>query len=349
MILRTLLFLSLLPLLSCGAGNRPAHAAAGYSAGAAGTASLADAAAVDAAAASLPSVSGDVAAGSSSTGPAPAQPEELPLPQMPAALREPRDRAAWLIGHFWEALDFRDTLRSRDRDFMEQNFANFVSLFPHAPAEAHAPAVHTLMQAAEADTAAYVLLSEIAEKYLYEPNSPMLCEEYFILFLEEIVRTPVLDDLARVRPRYLLEAARKNRPGMVAADFGYIARDGRRLRLSTTPGERLLLLFYDPDCDHCKEIIAALDGDAAFAEAVRTGRLAVLALYADGDRAAWERTKESLPAGWIVGFDTGEIRDGDLYVMPAMPTLYLLDGDRRVLLKDAPADYILALVAAGAE
>lgn len=300
----SLLILPLL-LLSCSAGNRPAHAAAVEP---------------------------------------PAGPEELPLPQLPATLREPRDRADWLLGHFWDALDFRDTLRSHRRDFMEQNFVNFVSLFPHASVEAQVSAVGTLMRAAEADTAAYVLLTEIAEKYLYEPNSPMLCEECFIPFLEEIVRTPVLDDLSKIRPRSLLEAARKNRPGTQAADFGYIARDNRRLRLSTTPAERLLLFFYDPECPHCREIMAALDGDPAFNEAVRSGRLTVLALYADGDRAAWERTKNDLPARWIVGFDTGEIRSGDLYVMLAMPSLYLLDGKRRVLLKDAPAEYILALV-----
>lgn len=267
------------------------------------------------------------------------------MPQLPATLREPRDRAAWLLGHFWEGLDFHDTLRSRSRDFMEQNFANFVSLFPHAPAEAQAPAVGTLMRAAEADTAAYVLLTEIAEKYLYEPNSPMFCEEYFILFLEEIVRTPVLDEFSKIRPRSLLDAARKNRPGMLAADFGYIARDNRRLRLSATPAERLLLFFYDPDCPHCREIMALLDGDPVFNEAVRSRRLTVLALYVDGDRAAWERTKNDLPARWIVGFDTGEIRSKDLYVMPAMPALYLLNGQRRVVLKDVPADYLLAFVA----
>lgn len=339
---RNLLCFLLLSICSCGTGNRPAYAFAS-SDGTTGS----DISGL--------SVGADVADAVSGAGSAPAveaagsRPEELPLPQMPATLRTPLDRAAWLVCHFWDAMDFCDTLRSHNRDFMEQSFANFVSLFPHAPEESHAPAVAALMRAAESEPGAYAVLTEIAEKYLYEPNSPMYCEEYFILFLEEMMRTPVLDEVAKIRPRYLLEAARKNRPGMQAADFGYVARDGRRLRLTTTPGERLLLLFYDPDCDHCKEIIRALDGDRAFCEAVDRGLLTVLALYADGDRAAWERTKGELPADWIVGFDTGEIRDGDLYVMGAMPTLYLLDGRRRVLLKDVPADYLLALVQSEAE
>ena len=102
---------------------------------------------------------------------------ELPLPDVPATLREPAERAAFIIGHFWDAMDFGDTLRSRDAAFMEQNFSNFISVFPYAAAEAQRAAVGSLLRRAEADSDAYVLLADIAEKYLYEPNSPMLAED----------------------------------------------------------------------------------------------------------------------------------------------------------------------------
>lgn len=59
-------------------------------------------------------------------------PRELPLPEVPALLTAPEERAAYVLEHFWDGMDFRDTLRSRDRLFMEQCFVNFLSLFPHA-------------------------------------------------------------------------------------------------------------------------------------------------------------------------------------------------------------------------
>lgn len=46
------------------------------------------------------------------------------------------------------------------------------------------------MQRAEADKPAYLLLAELAEKYLYTIDSPMQSEEYFIPFLEAIAHTP---------------------------------------------------------------------------------------------------------------------------------------------------------------
>lgn len=281
------------------------------------------------------------AAGNAAAAPSAEPADELPLAEPPAALRTPRERASWMIRHFWDAMEFRDTLRSRNRDFMEQQFANFVSLFPHADTAALAPALGQLVARAAADREALLLVGEIAEKYLYDPNSPMLDEGYFIRWLEALIASGTLDEAERIRPAYLLGAARKNRPGMPAADFTYITRDGRRQTLHGTEAEETLLLFYDPDCDHCREIMEALSSSERLQRAIAAGRLTLLALYADGDRAAWDRTKEQLPAAWIVGFDTGAIRTHELYVLPAMPTLYLLDRDKRVLVKDLPVGALL--------
>ena len=185
------------------------------------------------------------------------QTQDLPLPAIPATLRTPHERASYLLAHFWDGMSFADTLRSRNPGFMEQNLVNYLSLFPHAPAEARTRAVHLLMQRAEADKPAYLLLAELAEKYLYTTGSPMQSEEHFIPFLEETARTPLLDETEKSRPRFLLAAALKNRPGTTAADFTYHTPEGNLQTLHATPSApRLLLMFYNPDCTHCRQAIA---------------------------------------------------------------------------------------------
>ncbi len=130
-----------------------------------------------------------------------------------------------------------------------------------------------LIEAAAADAEALSLVMHFAEKYLYEQGSPMLCGlEYFIEFLEAYIDSPRPDEYEKIRPAYLLENARKNRPGMTAADFGYEGRDGRQTRLHDTPGQRLLLLFYDPDCVHCRQTVALLQADARLRYLVDSGR-----------------------------------------------------------------------------
>ncbi|MDE5672295.1 MAG: DUF5106 domain-containing protein, partial [Duncaniella sp.] len=56
----------------------------------------------------------------------------------------------------------------------------------------------------------------------------------------------------------------------------------------------------------------------------------------------WQRTKDSLPARWQVGFATTPVLDSGLYVLAASPTLYILDSTGKVILKDPPVDQAIA-------
>lgn len=260
---------------------------------------------------------------------------ELPLPKVPAMLREPELRAAYIIEHFWEAMDFRNTSLSRNKDFLEQNFSNFISVFPYAGEQAQRTAIATLLNKAGADATAYKLLADVVEKYLYEPNSPMMSEEYYILFLEQLVKSPVLGASSTKRLRWQLETARKNRPGMTAADFAYTARNGSKTTLHKTASKGdMLLIFYDPDCDHCKEIMGELQADETLTGMAASGKIKVLAIYSGDDHDLWKSTAGSLPSGWTVGYEAGVLQENGSYVLRAMPTLYLLDRDKKVVLKD---------------
>ncbi len=66
----------------------------------------------------------------------------------------------------------------------------------------------------------------------------------------------------------------------------------------------------------------------------------MLAIYVEGQRDIWERTKRDLPANWIVGYDLTGILEAELYDLTAMPIPYLLDSTLCVLLKD-PTPYAL--------
>lgn len=270
---------------------------------------------------------------------------ELPLPSVPTTLRQPAERANYIISHFWDAMDFRDTLHSHNKGFMEQNFANFISVFPYADERAQRTAVEILLDKAEADSAAYVLVRDIAEKYLYESNSPMMSEDYYILFLERFVHSTILGEYATLRLCRQLDAARKNRPGMIAADFTYITRDGSSTTLHKTPTQgNMLLIFYDPDCEHCKEIMGELQVNETLANAIAFGKITVLAIYSGDDHDLWKHTATSLPTDWTVGYEAGILQENGAYVLRTMPTLYLLDSHKKVIQKDVLPIQLLYLL-----
>ncbi len=259
---------------------------------------------------------------------------ELPLPDVPKNLTAPQGRAEYIMKHFWDGMDFTDTLRSHNRDFMELNFVNFISLFPHAAEETLPQAINILLDQSAADSTAFNIITDFAEKYLYDTGSPMRNEDYYMMFLEGLLHMPNLSEEYRIRPAGQLETAMKNRPGMTAADFAYTTREGSKSTLHATQSDILLLVFYDPACSHCTEILTSLEENPLLSSLIDTNCLSVLAIYTEGDRELWDDTKSSMPETWTIGIDESDIVNHAIYNLPAMPIIYLLDKDKTVLLKD---------------
>ena len=63
----------------------------------------------------------------------------------------------------------------------------------------------------------------------------------------------------------------------------------------------------------------------------------VLNIYIDEDIEAWRSYMPIYPENWYNGFDPDlVIRGENLYNVRAIPSLYLLDRDKTVIMKDAP-------------
>lgn len=258
--------------------------------------------------------------------------KEFRLPDVPVTLTAPEDRAAYLSLHYWDHFDFADTSLISRPEITEQAFVDFLSILPYtnqAPA-----AVDTLFRRAATGQEMLYHFIGLSDKYLYEPNSPMHDEELHILVLRALLDNPRLSDTDKARPRYLLEMAMKNRPGDVAADFTVTCRDGRRRQLSGIKADYVLVYFNDPDCEDCHRVKELLSSSPVVNRLLESGRLKLLSVCVEGKTPAWE--KADFPKSWIDGYDDGRrLTREQVYDLKAMPTLYLLDAEKRVILKDA--------------
>ena len=178
----------------------------------------------------------------------------------------------------------------------------------------------------------------MADDYWYNPNSPFYNERLYGLYLETLLSQLPQEDAMCFSYQFKLELLKRNQVGKLATDFQYELSDGTRRSLKATPvkGNRLLLLFYDPECESCHEVLLQMAADKALAAAVKAGQISVLAIYTEGNEDAWRKNLPDMPAGWMVGMDREVVKNEALYDLKAMPSLYLLDGKKQVLLKDAP-------------
>lgn len=263
--------------------------------------------------------------------------ELLPLPEVPSELTSPEDRATFVVAHFWDKMDFKDTVKSHNDDFMQQNFVNFLGLMVYVPDSlALDNSFTTMIEKAKADSGSLAIIKDLAVKYLDDPNSPMRSEDLFIIYLNSMLKQNDLPVADREKLEYRLSQAMKNRVGTKAADFAFRKKNGGKTTLykSLPSSENLLLIFFDPECEHCDEILTTLMKDRDLNLGIEAGEIKVLAVYIGNKEDVWGEKIKTFPTTWEVGIDDGLIDETDLYYLPAMPTIYMLDSDGIVLGKD---------------
>lgn len=253
----------------------------------------------------------------------------------PSIISEGEAQFRYMLNHYWDAFPFADTTMINREGYLEQAFANYAYLLADADSVSKAKGVHALMDKAwKAGRAAFNRVNNIAETYLSNPNSPMRNEDSYIAFLIDICNREQLTDTDKLRPTELLRMTMKNRPGMTAANFAYITDKGQRGTLHTIKATHTILFFNNPGCEECERIKTLIAKQACFSQ---SNGVAIAAIYLDKDTEAWKST--TYPSAWI-NAHTAEIDKRELYDLKAIPTLYLLDAQKRVILKDATIEQI---------
>ena len=283
--------------------------------------------------------------------------QALPFPdvKIPAMMTGSADVAEYISMHYWDGL----TDPSRDypcdslyvsgvkKEDVEQKFADWNAVLGVLPRSIADKAVNALYEKAAAcerkDTSSNVLdtFVMLAEKYFYDPNSPVLNEDHYHAFVRNLASFEGFDEAVRGKYAYQARMTALNREGTVAADFRFADRNGRIHSLHGINAPMTLLFFSNPGCDACMEIIKVLSGHEGIASMIADGRLAVLNIYIDEDIQAWREYMPIYPEQWYNGFDPDMVIRGEtLYNVRAIPSLYLLDHEKRVILKDAPENRV---------
>ena len=243
------------------------------------------------------------------------------LPAIPQIMVAPEQRAEFLVKHYWDNVNFADT--------------NYI----HHPEITEQEAIRKTIDRTNVDKKVFAYITDLADKYLYDPNSPMRNEEFYIPVLEAMAASPVLEEIEKVRPKARLELAQKNRIGTKAINFTYTLASGAQGSLYQLNADYLLLFINNPGCHACTETIEGLKQAPIISQLIKEKKLIVLSIYPELDD--WRKHLNEFPKEWINGYDKKfTIKEKQLYDLKAIPTLYLLNKEKTVLLKDATTQAI---------
>lgn len=277
----------------------------------------------------------------------------LPFPDVvpPAMMESAFDRAEYMALHWWDGI----TEASREypcdttlvsgvrKEDVEQKFANWVNILNMLDMSVVGKSVVRLYDRAAAcekkDTSSNVFetFTDLVVKYLYDPNSPMRNEDHYAFYASRLAGSDLVDESMREKYAREVRLASLNRVGSKAADFRFTDKRGRMHTLYGIDAELTLLFFSNPGCSACKEIIDVLNNDPRISSLISEGVMAVLNIYIDEDLEEWRSYMPVYPEHWYNGFDPDlVIRGENLYNVRAIPSLYLLDRNKTVIMKDAP-------------
>lgn len=242
------------------------------------------------------------------------------------------------IDRYWDGFDFECGERVAEYDTVQvmQVFADYVSYISvGAERERRDSLLRGLVLRAEKSRPVLDFFAYVAEGVLHDPNSPLRNDELYIPILEVLVESPLYDEYDRIAPAYDLELARENRIGEVANDIAYTLVNGKRGRLHDIDSDYVILMFSNPGCPMCREIIEQISSSPLLNEMMENDLIEVLSVYPDEDLKAWRDHLGEMPRRWINGYDDGmKISEERSYNLQAIPSLYLLDGEKRVIIKD---------------
>ena len=279
----------------------------------------------------------------------------LPFPdvQLPSMISGQQEAVEYMAVNYWNGMT--DPSRNYPSDSLlvsgvrrgdvEQKFADWTSIMEYAGNGIWSKAVGNLYDRALAcerkDTASQVFETfvDLFQKYYYNPNSPMRNEDVYYHFVSRYASYEGLTDVEKAKYEREARLCALNRIGTRASDFRFADRRGNITNLYDIKAELTLLFFSNPGCDACMNIINVLREDPVISSMVASGRLAVANIYIDEDIQAWRSYMPVYPEEWYNGFDPDMVlRNNAIYAVIAIPSLYLLDSEKRVIMKDAPEE-----------
>ena len=281
---------------------------------------------------------------------------DFPQVEVPSMYTDPSERTAWIAGHLWDRFTDTTSVYACDStlvngvpmEAVESQMGLFATLLGQLSLDEGGKAVVRLYDRAEAferkypDSNVFEELNRLTEHYLYDPNSPVRNEDLYGRYVARLAQSDLVDDAYRKGYEWTARKCSLNQVGTPATDFSFTDTRGRVRTLYGIKADYVLLVFGNPGCKACQELVQAMDETPEIAALLSSGRLQVVDVYIDPDVDDWKAHVSEYPADWINGYDHEyAIRTDVLYNVRGIPSIYLLDADKTVLMKDAVQEQVL--------
>lgn len=261
---------------------------------------------------------------------------KVDTPVFPDPGLSPEKQKAWLKVHYFDEVDFTDTVLIRS-NILTSKIVNYLGLYQRQGMTQEELEEQLLVAV---DT---VLSKAFVNQQMYEYIMDFLVGGFeaigFESGLEHLANQNQLDELCVNTERKSelenkLELIKKLAIGKSAPDFETTDLKGNKVKLSDIKSKKTLLIFWASWCPHCEEIMPKIK---QYYDPDNTGELQIVAISIDEDKNDLEQAIAQNNYQWI---NIGELKgwNGKIvneYGIVATPSFFLLDADKKIIAKPA--------------
>lgn len=260
--------------------------------------------------------------------------------ELPSVIRDSEKANEYLAKHFWDSTELNKSSILRYSSQLEENFIIYLKqLSTNKRATIEKEIERWGKRVVETPKEVKEFLLEVTEEVLYHPNSPYREDLLYSLFLKPIMADTTLLPIVRERYKEQFKLANSNNPGELANSFVMITSKGKEIDLNSFKGRETLLLFYEPECPFCQQFFDYFNHHPKIDQIAKSINL--IALYTGYNYEEWRETFTNFTHHWTVAHDKEEmITIERLYDRRPSPSIYLLDSNHRVVVKDGTLSHL---------
>lgn len=270
------------------------------------------------------------------------RPEIPSIPKLPNGKPDSSYPYRYVKEHWWDNVQFDDEALVRT-PFFEPKLEEYYKYYVVPEADSIIPEVNLmLLSARNSKEMSKYLLGKFTDKYI---NPEYMGQEKVFLFLfDNYYSKGDTSWLNAGQKKYIFDRAYSlmaNQLGEPAADIKLTDTAGKNVSLYEINAPFIFIMFWDPNCGHCKETVPRVDS-IYMAKWKSFGVKIVGVNVDDAAMDTWKKfINEHHLTGWVHLYQPKSMKDDEakrgapnfrqLYDVFKTPTLYLLDGDKRII------------------
>ncbi|MDE6270574.1 MAG: DUF5106 domain-containing protein [Muribaculaceae bacterium] len=254
----------------------------------------------------------------------------FPYPQPPEGLTMLRERCNFLVFHFWDRADMKKVFDQPEG--LNRAFSDWISFMPYCSADTARMSIKSLLEKVNKDGKKLIAVADMAERNVYGDTAQFISEELYLPFAATTAVSKKVPEADRKRFARDLRRINSSSLGQLMPALSYVDINGQQQVFEADTVATMVVIAEVGDTDNTTAAIR-FSIDPATRRLQDEGKLSVAWFFNGQLDDSARQELEKLPDTWI----RGTLPDADDYFKLRMsPAIYLLDENRRIIMKDRP-------------